>query len=246
MLAHDRAWLDVARPGPLGLRAGFLIVASLVALAGAAPSARRSPTFASWTTSAPRSRRCARSPASDRRDPGGRHARQGARAAQHDRPVRRRQRLVGAARDRRARQHRGEGQVPLGARCRRRRGRRTTSRSACCSCTATCSGAASSSLIGGRIATVDSGAALAYRDPAFFGSWIYWQVQGIVQRQNIPEYYHGRPRARTPAPTARRCSPRTASSRAIGIAWFRRVKTQVAWRLEQFNFNGSYVPTRRP
>src|SRR6478736_4429992 len=43
-------------------------------------------------------------------------------------------------------------------------------------------------LIGGKIATVDSGAALAYRDPSFFGSWIYWQVQGNVQRQNIPEY----------------------------------------------------------
>ena len=44
-------------------------------------------------------------------------------------------------------------------------------------------------LLGGRIATVDSGAALAYRDPSLFGSWIYWQLQGNVQRQNIPEYY---------------------------------------------------------
>src|SRR6476661_2357496 len=43
-------------------------------------------------------------------------------------------------------------------------------------------------LIGGRIATVDSGAALAYRDPSWFGSWIYWQLQGNFQRQNIPEY----------------------------------------------------------
>jgi hypothetical protein len=29
---------------------------------------------------------------------------------------------------------------------------------------------------------------------------------------------------------------------AIGIAWFRRVKTQVAWRLEQFNLDRSYTP----
>ena len=44
-------------------------------------------------------------------------------------------------------------------------------------------------LLGGRIATVDSGAALAYRDPSFFQTWLYWQLQGNIQRQNIPEYY---------------------------------------------------------
>ena len=54
-------------------------------------------------------------------------------------------------------------------------------------------------LIGGQIATVDSGAALAYRDPSLFGSWIYWQLQGNVQRQNIPEYSPGRP-GRGPGP----------------------------------------------
>src|SRR6478735_12230084 len=42
--------------------------------------------------------------------------------------------------------------------------------------------------IGGRIATVDSGAVIAYRDPALFGSWIYWQLQAQIQRQVIPEY----------------------------------------------------------
>ena len=50
-----------------------------------------------------------------RRHAGGRHARYGARAAQHHRPLRRRQRLVGAARLGRADQHLGQGQVPLGA-----------------------------------------------------------------------------------------------------------------------------------
>ena len=50
-----------------------------------------------------------------RRHAGGGHARPRARAAQHRGPVRRRQRLVGAARRRRAGQHLGQGQVPLGA-----------------------------------------------------------------------------------------------------------------------------------
>jgi len=43
-------------------------------------------------------------------------------------------------------------------------------------------------LLGARIATVDSGAVVAYRDPALFGSWIYWQVQAVFERKNVPEY----------------------------------------------------------
>jgi outer membrane protein insertion porin family len=96
-------------------------------------------------------------------------------------------------------------------------------------------------LIGGRIATVDSGAALAYRDPSFFGSWIYWQLQGNVQRQNIPEY--------SPNDFGADAGPYRATllnsygiEPAIGIAWFRRVRTQVAWRLENVNLDRSYVP----
>jgi outer membrane protein insertion porin family len=96
-------------------------------------------------------------------------------------------------------------------------------------------------LIGGKIATVDSGAALAYRDPSFFGSWIYWQVQGNVQRQNIPEYFPDDPSANA-GPYRSTLLVSYGVEPAIGIAWFRRVRTQVAWRLEQFNLDRSYVP----
>jgi outer membrane protein assembly factor BamA len=96
-------------------------------------------------------------------------------------------------------------------------------------------------LLGGRIATVDSGAALAYRDPSFFGSWIYWQVQGNVQRQNIPEYATDDSSASMGAYRSTLLVSYGIEP-AIGIAWFRRVKTQVAWRLEQFNFDRSFVP----
>ena len=41
-------------------------------------------------------------------------------------------------------------------------------------------------LLGGRIATVDSGAVLAYRDPSLFGSWIYWQLQGVRPAPDHP------------------------------------------------------------
>ncbi len=33
-------------------------------------------------------------------------------------------------------------------------------------------------VVGGRLADVDSGAVLAYRDPALFGGWGYWQLAG--------------------------------------------------------------------
>src|SRR3954453_2437986 len=93
-------------------------------------------------------------------------------------------------------------------------------------------------LIGGRIATVDSGLALAYRDPSFFGSWIYWQLQGNVQRQNIPEYSPNDPSANA-GPYRSTLLTSYGIEPAIGIAWFRRVRTQVAWRLEQFTLGRS-------
>jgi hypothetical protein len=90
--------------------------------------------------------------------------------------------------------------------------------------------------LGGRIATVDSGAVLAYRDPALFGSWIYWQMQGQIQRQVIPEYDNYSPGVVVADPILVREQHLFAYGiePAVGIAWLRRVKTQVAWRLEQF------------
>jgi outer membrane protein assembly factor BamA len=96
-------------------------------------------------------------------------------------------------------------------------------------------------LLGGRIATVDSGAALAYRDPSWFGTWIYWQVQGNIQRQNIPEYLPGDEGADL-GPFRSTLMTSYAIEPTVGVAWFRRVKTQVAWRVEQFNVSKSYDP----
>jgi outer membrane protein assembly factor BamA len=99
-------------------------------------------------------------------------------------------------------------------------------------------------LVGGRLATVDSGASLAYRDPSFLGTWIYWQLLGTVQRQVIPEFDND-----MPVPDAAFRETRMESygiEPAIGIAWFRRVKTQIAWRMEQVNVLGSFNPTPDP
>ncbi|HEY7374933.1 MAG TPA: BamA/TamA family outer membrane protein [Polyangia bacterium] len=100
-------------------------------------------------------------------------------------------------------------------------------------------------LLGGKIATVDSGAALAYRDPSWFGTWIYWQLQGYFQRQNIPEY--------SPEDIAADAGPfRTTLLNsygvepALGVAWFRRVKTQIAWRVERYDLVSAVDGTGTP
>ncbi|HEY4184421.1 MAG TPA: BamA/TamA family outer membrane protein [Polyangia bacterium] len=98
-------------------------------------------------------------------------------------------------------------------------------------------------LIGGRLAQIDSGAVLGYRDPSLFGTWAYWQLQGVVQRQVIPEYQNS---GMTPmGGVATLGDPYEFRETklfsygiepAFGIAWMRRVKTQVAWHLEKFSY----------
>ena len=92
-------------------------------------------------------------------------------------------------------------------------------------------------VIGGRLASIDSGAVLAYRDPALFGTWMYWELKGVLQSQHIPEYdintYNRNPVAawRETHLVSYGLEP------ALGVAWFRRVKTQVSWRVEQVNYH---------
>ncbi|HVR63315.1 MAG TPA: BamA/TamA family outer membrane protein, partial [Polyangia bacterium] len=90
-------------------------------------------------------------------------------------------------------------------------------------------------LIGGRIADVDSGAVLAYRDPALFGSWVFWQLSGSYKREVIPEYD---PNDLAPDTPIRETVLSTfAFEPTVGIAWFRRVRTQVGWRLAKVEVN---------
>ncbi len=96
-------------------------------------------------------------------------------------------------------------------------------------------------LVGGRIAQIDSGAVLAYRDPSLFGTWMYWQLQGVIQRQIIPEYDSTGPNTSLASPTEFR-ETRLFSygiEPGFGVSWLRRVKTQVAWHLEKFSYFGA-------
>ena len=95
-------------------------------------------------------------------------------------------------------------------------------------------------VLGGRLATIDSGAVLGYRDPSLFGTWIFWQLQSFVQRGVFPEFNNINLRDPIGIRETRLVS--YAFEPAVGIAWFRRVRTQVAWRIEKINFDQSYQP----
>ena len=91
--------------------------------------------------------------------------------------------------------------------------------------------------IGGRLAELDSGALLAYRDPALFGTWMYWEMKGIYQRQIIPEYD---PSMLAPSSPYRQTTfDSFGVEPAFGVAWFRRVKTQISWRLDRVQYKGT-------
>ena len=86
-------------------------------------------------------------------------------------------------------------------------------------------------VVGGKLANLDSGVILAYRDPALFGSWGYWEMKVIAQRQIIPEYsiFDKAPTS----PWRQTTLDSYGFEPALGVAWFRRVKTQVSWRLDK-------------
>lgn len=88
-------------------------------------------------------------------------------------------------------------------------------------------------VLGARIATVDSGAVVAYRDPALFGTWLYWQLQGGFENVIHPEFDVRDIKAKEPV---RATYVRSFNLEGTaGIAWFRRIKTQFTWHLEKYD-----------
>jgi outer membrane protein insertion porin family len=86
-------------------------------------------------------------------------------------------------------------------------------------------------IIGGRISTADSGAIVAYQDPAMFGSWVFYQFAGAMQDQTIPEFSNMNLSFLRPV---RETNLRSFGfSAKLGVAWFRRVKTSVGWGIDR-------------
>ena len=86
-------------------------------------------------------------------------------------------------------------------------------------------------IIGGRISTADSGALVAYQDPALFQTWMFYQFAGAFQDQTIPEYSNMDLSVLKPV---RETNLRTFGFNAkLGVAWFRRVKTSIGWGIDR-------------
>jgi outer membrane protein insertion porin family len=95
-------------------------------------------------------------------------------------------------------------------------------------------------VIGGRLSTVDSGAVLAYDDPAVFQSWGFFQLRGRFQDQVIPEFGNA---PELPVEPLRQTKYRSLGGEvAVGVAWLRKVKTSVGWGFDKFTFRGSEPP----
>jgi outer membrane protein assembly factor BamA len=90
-------------------------------------------------------------------------------------------------------------------------------------------------LIGGRISNVDSGAMVAYDDPAVWQTWIFFTLKGKFQLQIIPEYsneYANYPDMRL-APMRNTKLRSYGGEVNAGVAWFRKVRTSVGWIMDQ-------------
>ena len=88
-------------------------------------------------------------------------------------------------------------------------------------------------VIGGRYSNVDSGAIIAYEDPAVFQTWGFFVIKGRFQSQIIPEY------SNTNLPDMPLAPVRDTKIRGFGfevtagIAWFRKVRTLFGWNVDR-------------
>ena len=85
-------------------------------------------------------------------------------------------------------------------------------------------------VIGGRYSNVDSGALVAYDDPAVWGSWMFFTVKAKYQSQIIPEYSNQPDMPLLPMRDTKLRS--YGGDISVGVAWFRKVRTSVGWILD--------------
>jgi outer membrane protein assembly factor BamA len=86
-------------------------------------------------------------------------------------------------------------------------------------------------IVGGRVSTADSLAIVAYRDPAVWGSWVQFQIAGVMQDQTIPEYSNQEPSVHHPV---RETNLRSfVFNTKLGVAWFGRLRTTVGWGIDR-------------
>lgn len=95
-------------------------------------------------------------------------------------------------------------------------------------------GSGKQAVVGGRISDVNSGALLVYRDPAMFGSWFYWEAQGVFRDQHLPEFALGDLYSNNPLRINKLRS--FGGSARFGVAWWRRIRTEIGWEFSKWNY----------
>jgi outer membrane protein insertion porin family len=90
-------------------------------------------------------------------------------------------------------------------------------------------------VIGGRVSNVDSGAIVAYDDPAVWGTWIFFTIKGKFQLQVIPEYSNEYKNLTDMelAPMRNTKLRSYGGELSLGVAWFRKVRTSIGWIYDQ-------------
>jgi outer membrane protein assembly factor BamA len=88
-------------------------------------------------------------------------------------------------------------------------------------------------VIGGRYSNVDSGAIIAYDDPALFGTWMFFTVKGRFQSVVIPEYSNQPGFAEQLVPMRNTKLRSYGADLNFGVAWFRKIRTSFGWTLDR-------------
>jgi outer membrane protein insertion porin family len=96
-------------------------------------------------------------------------------------------------------------------------------------------------LIGGRVSNVDSGALVAYEDPAVFGSWGFFTIKGRYQSQVIPEYANVDVPDMTLEPIRNTTLRSYGFEANVGVAWFRKVRTSFGWNIDRNDVRSSVL-----
>jgi outer membrane protein insertion porin family len=102
-------------------------------------------------------------------------------------------------------------------------------------------------IIGGRVSNVDSGAIVAYDDPAVFGSWGFFTLKGKFQSNIIPEYSNNTDLPDMPLEPMRNTKLRSYGFEAnVGVAWFRKVRTSFGWNIDRNDVLWSAANDKNP
>jgi len=101
-------------------------------------------------------------------------------------------------------------------------------------------------VVGGRYSNVDSGALAIYDDPALFGSWGFFTLQGRWNDQVLPEFSNVENPEMPLVPIRNTRLRSWGSDIRVGVAWFRKVRTAIGWVYDRNTMRASGPDPHNP